>query len=307
MTFAHVVLHASNVGEQVRQYRPQRIREELTHFVLWLLTFVGRAQNQIGKQKPGERSAEESLFCLRHNYVDLVWRKYPNRCPVCFDAEQPGEGEPVPCTCMLMSTRDIEERNVIENEEERREKEERKRRRVTAIREVAKQHEDRKPRSLNDFHTMFEGIYRCNIEREPLPSIAFHLLEEVGEVADALLQIYTYRDVSLNDIALEELDWRLSQLEDEIADVTSWVFALVIKLEQVYEDFREFMKGWYEEPGAAIVPKTDLGTILWRSYGSSDHNAIWCKHCKSLECECRLTFLTDEQSVAAVTKRLRRR
>jgi len=297
----HAFRHASNVGEQVRQNRPLHILEELTHFVLWLLTFAGRAHDRLGEPKPGERSPEESLFRVRYQYADLVWRKYPNRCPACFDQARADEIGPLACVCTLKSTRQIEDRNTLTDEEAKKAK-------ALAIRAVAEQHKERKPSSLRAFQAMFKEIYGHNIEREPLPSIAFHLLEEVGEVADALIRIYSHHDCDLNAITRDLIDWRLTQLEDEIADITSWVFGLVVKLDQTYDDFREYLGKLYEgDEGAAsaLVRPFSLGRVLWTSYGSRDMRAVWCKHCRSTVCTCPITYLTDRASVVTVAKRVR--
>ena len=98
----------------------------------------------------------------------------------------------------------------------------------------------------------------------------------MGEVSDALVRMYTYLD---GDPLEQELAARQIRLEDELADTLSWLFGLVERL------------GSGQPVDGA---KLQLSTVLWDKYGSEEHQSFWCRHCKSMICECPVFLIQNE-------------
>ncbi len=299
----HVIRHASGIAEEVRRDRPVAILEQLSRFVLWVLTFVGRADAPIGCPSQGERAPEESLFRVRFRLSDIVWNKYPWCCPVCFPLVQL-EYARLKCTCISTPQESIEERYQADTTTGLLAKKEEKRERISRLRQYARKHVRRRPKTIDAFQRMFQDVYRANVEQATLPSIAFHLLEEVGEVGDALLNLYTFHKMKVSEISTEELGWRMTELEDEIADVFSWVFALVIKLDGDRVNVRSFLTKFRPLPKLELLERPiHLSEIIWWTYGSPEHEKLWCKHCRETggdPCKCPITFLTKPEDIATI-------
>jgi NTP pyrophosphatase (non-canonical NTP hydrolase) len=303
----HVIRHASGIAEEVRRDRPVEILEQLSHFVLWALTFVRRAYGPLGVKQQGERAPEESLFRVRYQLSDIVWNKYPRCCPVCVDLTQSAFSTRS-CRCPLDLRETIEERYKAITEEEQKAKKKKKRQRIDQLRRYARAHVKRRPKSADGFQRMFEDIFRANIEQESLASIAFHLLEEVGEVGDALLELYTFHKLKPDGITGEEFRWRQTELEDEVADIFSWVFALIIKLDRDRVNVRTFLTKFRPLGQLELLDRPiRLSEILWWTYGSNERETLWCKHCKDkggVPCKCDITFLSTSEKISKIVPRL---
>jgi hypothetical protein len=114
------------------------------------------------------------------------------------------------------------------------------------------------------------------------------LLEEMGEVSDALVRMYTYLET---DSIERELVARQIRLEDELADVLSWLFGLVERLSSNQTHLAE---------GKTV----QLSTILWGKYGSDELGSFWCRHCRSIICECPVRLIQREEEVKHLASNL---
>ncbi len=135
---------------------------------------------------------------------------------------------------------------------------------------------------------MIVQLYRDRLKRLPLTFVALHLLEEMGEVSDALVRMYTYLD---GDPLEQELAARQIRLEDELADTLSWLFGLVERLGS-------------GQPELVDGAKLQLSTVLWDKYGSEEHQSFWCRHCKSMICECPVFLIQNEDEVTRLAANL---
>ena len=279
----HANHHASAIGEEVRKNKPGgRLLVEIADFAMWLFTFLGKLQGMMGEEKAGDQREEESLIRVTMDYSDMLWLKYPGMCPVCYWRRTDGgerenekrENFRNGCDCLLFN---IESRDQSE-----------KKRHATALRAYANEITDGKPETVDDWQEMFGRIYQANLQHIDLSDIAFHLLEEVGEVSDAIVRIYTYSES--RPLTSEEPRWRQTWLEEEIADVSSWLFALVEKLDLIRETADEYDKWRF---GEAFVARThiQLSRIIWRRYGSDDLRRFYCPHCREIECNCWIRFI----------------
>ena len=224
----HATHHAASIGEEVRKQKSgDRLLEAVADFSMWLFTFVGKIKDGVGVPLGKPERAEESAIRIKWGFSELIWNKYSNMCPVCFwrrsekGISTSDSGFNDPCDCLL---HEVESRDQTQIKEH-----------IRKLRKYAETADENKPTSVDEWQKMFRNIYQANLRHFTLTDIAFHLLEEVGEVSDAMVRMYTY---ATDEFQSGEPSWRQIYLENEIADVTSWVFTLVNKLQLVEESAR---------------------------------------------------------------------
>lgn len=285
----HASHHAASIGEEARKYKPgEKLLAEIADFSMWLFTFVGKTKGSIGL--PSEHQ-EIEVCTIRTNekleFSDIIWNKYPGICPVCFwrrinsGIEISDDNFLKPCDCLI---------HEVESRDQSRPKDNAK-----MLRDYAIQYYKHKPISVDQWQDMFKNIYQANLRHLSLIDIAFHLLEEVGEVCDAMSRMYTYID---KEFCHGEPPWRQKWLENEIADVSSWVFTLVNSLELMPEIAKAFQKYLIKD---TILPTTKitLSGIIWNRYGSEERESLYCPHiCKEQVCKCPILLVTDKDSLA---------
>lgn len=284
----HAVNHAAAIGEEARKYKPgKKLLVDLADFSMWLFTFVGKVRGTFGSVD-GRQGIEESTIRTEVTLSDIIWNKYPRICPVCFGRRiNDGEATDIqlirPCDCLLyaVEARDPEQVKGY----------------INKLRQYAKDHIDDKPKSVDEWQQLFQNIYEANLRHLSLTDIAFHLLEEVGEVSNAMLRMYTY---DREKFVAGEPEWRQKGLENEIADVSSWLFALVNHLEVIPEIGREFQKFLWGED-VVPLPPIKLSSIIWKRYGSDSLDSLYCPHkCKKPVCECPIWLVRDKESLAKI-------
>ncbi len=181
----HTNHHAAAIGEEVRKSRPGgKLLEEIADFSMWYFTLIGRLQGRMGDAGDSDIDSErERLIRIDHSYSDLLWNKYPGMCPVCYWRRTKGdrvkEAKEIQrrCDCLLW---DVEGRDQAQ-----------KRKHALALRDFAAEARG-KPRSVDEWQLMFGTVFGANLRHLDMSDIAFHLLEELGEVSDAMARMYTY-------------------------------------------------------------------------------------------------------------------
>lgn len=275
----HATHHAASIGEEVRKQQPgDKLLQEIADFSMWLFTFVGKIKDGIGVPLGKSERPEESTIRIKWRFSALIWNKYPNMCPVCFwrrikkGMNTSDTGFDDPCDCLL---HEVESRDQAQIKEH-----------IKKLCKYAETADGNRPTSVDEWQKMFFNIYQSNLRHFTLPDIAFHLLEEIGEVSDAMVRMYTY---ATDEFRSGEPSWRLIYLENEIADVTSWVFTLVNKLQLVEEIARGHYTYILGTPGSEVfktIPYA-LSRIIWNRYGSNDLQSLHCPHaCKQPKCNC---------------------
>lgn len=275
----HANHHASAIGEEVRKNQlGGALLNEIADFSMWLFTIAGKLKQPLGVKRDIDKRDEEPLIRISKGFSDLLWSKYPNICPVCYWRRTRGDrGKESTeefrrkCDCLQF---DVEFRKQDEKQQH-----------VETLRAYAGENQAEKPTTVDNWQAMFGTVYEANLRHIDLTDIAFHLLEEMGEVSDAMVRMYSY--VEERPFTYEELRWRQIWLEEEIADVSSWLFALVKKLDLIRVTADEYDKWHFTE---AIPPRTpiQLSQIIWKRYGSDDLEAFFCQKCKKIECECKI-------------------
>lgn len=286
----HTVHHAASIGEEARKYKPGRnLYKEIADFSMWLFTFAGKIRSPMGVRARRE-TVEASTIRTEVAFSDLIWNKYPRVCPVCF-GRRADESIDVsdtrltePCDCLLYSveTRDPEP--------------ERTRSHIDKLRLYATtQREADKPKSVDAWQEMFQKIFEANLRHLSLTSIAFHLLEEVGEVSDAMVRMYTYTEPMFQ---AGEVTWHKIGLENEIADVCSWLFTLVNHLQVIPDIVKEYEIFLYGEE-VSKKEEIKLSRIIWGRYGNDQLESFYCPHCKAPEkCACPIVVICDNNKLA---------
>ncbi len=117
--------------------------------------------------------------------------------------------------------------------------------------------------------------------------IVLRLMEELGEVSDAMIRMYTYSE---KNFVNGEPNRRQLNLEGEIADAFSWLFALVEKLDSLKQKTHENGKQG-SEPTTAHTASVRLSGIIWDRYGSDALNSFCCWKCKARECRCQIILV----------------
>ncbi len=291
-----VVGRATVVCEAVRKLEWDTVIDELATLVMWWFAFVGCVNDL------DERSGDDVIFRIPSCAGDILWKKYPQVCPACVTtfvqdnpsctAEQVMDSLGITCTC-LSRKRFVEERSEKAKQLAKR-----------LVKEISQLRYNNKPLTLVDFEKLFVTIYHPVIYALTPEEIAFHLLEEVGEVSNALVNatihrefITTSRQVPFNlQKFLKEAREKATDIEAELADVFSWSVGLLEKAKQVLSSAsrlcikfnegiasKEFLDGLFE---TLSIPtrKLNIIEIIWKKY---EHNGkLGHKTCKSNVCKC---------------------
>ena len=285
----HTVHHAASIGEEARKYKPGRkLYIEIADFSMWLFTFVGKIRGPVGLQV-GHQSQTESAIRTEVAFSDLIWNKYPRICPVCF-GRRLDQGVSLSdiqltdaCDCFLHSVEDRDPKRTRSH--------------IDQLRLYAEErrHQGDMPPSVDEWQKMFAEIFQANLRHLNLTSIAFHLLEEVGEVSDAMVRMYTYVKPEFQP---GEPTWHQYSLENEIADVCSWLFTLVNHLQLIPDIIKEYEIFLH---GREVTQKEEvkLSSIIWGRYGNDQLEKLYCPHCKAPEkCACQIVLVPYDADVA---------
>jgi len=284
--WSRVVEHTSRLAEGLRRDLYNRVQLELAGVAVWVMTFTGQAR------RAALREGADHLIRVQSPLSEIIWFKYPGICPLC---------EKEKCVC-LADLKTVEARHEKPDQAEI-EKENKNRRQ--RVRTVAKQKLGAKVSSLDGLENMFEGIYTSNILAWPIEGIAFHLFEEIGEVTMAITRMYTYSEDEPNSAEYHE---RLLELENEIADVLSWLFSLSVKLKMVFTSFDSYVKDQYTGIQLRIAPDIRLSSAILHKYcDTTEGGKLFCKtHCKKQPiCTCPIRVFTGTEQASQLAQKLK--
>lgn len=285
----HATHHAAAIGEEVRKSIPgEKLLVEIADFAMWLFTFAGKIRGALNisvNEGNFDNKFEEITIRTECGFSDIIWYKYPDICPVCFwhrNEKNIDNCSPEfikACDCLI---HEIETRDQSE-----------KREHVAKLRRYAKDRVDGKPNDVDGWQYMFRNIFEANLRHIDLVDIGFHLLEEVGEVSDSMVRMYTYKTGKDGDFKKNEWKWRRIWLEEEIADVASWLFTLVNHLRSVPEIANAFQKYLYQAEPLRLDSDIKLSRIIWNRYGNEGSGEWFCPYCKQKICRCPILLVGD--------------
>lgn len=213
----HIAEHASSVGEALRKDEIKEAFCATARVFGWFCSFVAKCYLD---------EDAESVFKIKKKLSKIVWNKYPRLCTVCTT---------FPCHC-LTKKREIEKKKTITEGQKRI---------IQDARDLGLP-----PNNLSGWAKMFKAIYGNYHYATTLECIGFHFLEEIGEVAKSIVDLQEKKDSG----KLEEL---MENMENELADVFSWLFAVVLKLRFISESVA---------PLYGKTKRIELSTIVWKAY-----------------------------------------
>jgi len=94
---------------------------------------------------------------------------------------------------------------------------------------------------------MFDDIYRNSYILMDIEEICFHFTEEIGEVAEMVLELNKWDSDNLSDLSekdkqkVKELQRHLKR---ELADVFSWSAALIIKFNIIIDEISSVIRDY---------------------------------------------------------------
>jgi NTP pyrophosphatase (non-canonical NTP hydrolase) len=293
--WCHALHHGAAVAERIRRGAPAvELMQEIADFTLWLLTAVHKLTGKFGESRrnPGETSVEPFIR-IRSTCSDLLWHKYPRICPSCYGRRTEGGRRRrksfdlrTVCDCLVHDAYPQDKDAWI--------------RTTSALLSFSEKIRGEKPQSIDEWQEMFRTIFKANLTHLSLQDIALHLLEEMGEASDAMVRMYTYKKDKLFQ---EEVARRQLRLESEIADLFSWLFALVEKINIVNRKGIAYEQ-WRTETKSRSVHPIYLSQIIWRRYGSDKHRSFHCPFCGSVVCSCKLVFVPATGSIEGLVRKL---
>jgi NTP pyrophosphatase (non-canonical NTP hydrolase) len=297
LLWIHVLSHATLVCEEVRKNRWHKVAKELAEVLVWWLTFVRRVT-----QPPSRKTSEADKLVpyIGTTPSDIVWFKYPSVCPVCFgrwlteNCKDTSEAsllvsqnikkikmffkENPNCTC-LAAKQGVEERDEAFK-------------RVTkqCLHEYARRtRKVKRPHSLRGMAEMLNLIFANNIEVLSVEEIAFHLLEEVGEVSKSLAILYMQDIQNVEEEGfLQDRRDRVVDFAEELADVFSWSVALLAKIYRFLECAAQFaaeyktVEGMPELVRGNLERTRNIVDLIWTIYGKG--SILVCEQCREFPC-----------------------
>ncbi len=284
--WCHTLHHAASIAEQIRKGTPEEdLYREIADFSLWLLTMVLKLKAEFGRSEGSFEAPPDRFIRIQSTCSDLLWHKYPKRCPSCSassiadagpDDVRLGHINPCECPAHPPETEDAVARRM----------------RIGALRNYSTMIHPEKPKGINEWQEMFGEIFEANLATLTLKDIALHLMEELGEASNAMIRMYSYKEETFRS---GEPNWRQTNLETQLADVFSWLFALVAKLDlprQAGDQKR------IQPSGPTSVPApVRLSGIIWRRYGSEEMRSFYCPFCKNVVCKCPIVLVPGTRPI----------
>lgn len=235
----HAMVNASKFSSDIRKNNFGLAFTHLAHILCWTLSFAEhcRRSKEFGQNGP---------FSTDLKLSDIVWEKYPGRCPYC---------DTNPCSCPSPGMAEAE----------------------GALLTIPAGDPRARPKTLDAWGVMFDSIYGNTHAVIPLEALAFHLVEETGEVTSQIIRITEI----VNGSSPEE---KKKELQREVADVFSWICSVVSKINRTYfyPAARHFEKEQNVPEGS--IPVATLSKILWDEYGS--FGELLCSTCRTNPCSC---------------------
>ena len=299
LVWIHVLSHATVVCEEVRKNRWHKVAKELAEVVVWWLTFVRRVT-----QEPPKNATEAVKIVPYVNSTpsDILWNKYPGVCPVCFGRWVQANCQPTEDVSRLISEK-LREINAFfrkspqctclaaKEDVEERDDEFKKFTRKCVLEYARKMRQRRRPQSLKGMAEMLYSIFANNIEVLSVEEIAFHLLEEVGEVSKSLASLFM-QDIQDGDIEIQqfmaERQEKVRDFAEEIADAFSWAVSLLAKIHRFLECAAEFAAEYKTVEGMPELVRGNLDRtrnivdLIWTIYGKG--SMLVCEVCKDFPC-----------------------
>jgi hypothetical protein len=277
--WCHTLHHAAAIAERARKNASaDDLFQEIADFALWLFTAVHKLEGPVGEMRNTNETQLETVIRIRSGCSNLLWHRYPRFCPLCYERRTRGNRKlenrqnfPDPCNCLLNDSQP--QQKPI------------RRAAVVALRGFSEETRNKKPKSIDEWQEMFGTVFRANLKHLSLVDATSHLLEELGEASDAMIRMSSYKN---KDFRKGEPDHCQLRLEAQVADVFSWLFAVVEKIRSTRNglDYKR-----RRSKVVAVTAAVRLSEIIWGRYGCEDLHSFRCPFCKRTVCACPLVFV----------------
>jgi len=245
-----IVEEAANVSEAVREVNYVNVFSHLANTLCWICGLVAKC-----------RGEPNSIIYFSEDFSSIIWRKYPNICPLC---------QTYPCKC-LISKKEIDRRTAREKNQI-----------YEHVTRRAQRTVNDRIRNLDRLVNMFEDIFGPNYFIIPLEEITFHFTEEVGEVAEQIRELYAIDVAPIEEgIRRCQKERIINEFLKELADVFSWMCGILIKINYMIENVNSILIEYGRSEG--IYPKITFSETLQKYY--MDDGIIVCRTCKQSPCD----------------------
>ncbi len=293
--WCHTLHHAAGVAEQIRKGAPDdSLYREIADFSLWLFTIVFKLRGEFGRSEGSFETPPDRFIRIQSTCSDLLWHKYPKNCPSCSaskiadaKAGDVGLGHINRCEC-LMHPPEAEDAVA-------------RRKRIEALRNYSTIIRAEKPKGIDEWQAMFGEIFEANLAILSLKDIALHLMEELGEASNAMIRMYSYKQETFRP---GEPNWRQTNLETQLADVFSWLFALVARL-NLQRQARDQQRKQPSSSPSVPAPPVRLSEIIWGRYGSEEMHSFYCPFCGKILCSCAIILVPTTRSAEELREKFR--
>jgi hypothetical protein len=213
--WCHALHHGAAIVERIRRKAPAAdLTREIADFALWLFTVVHKLRGQVGESRGGPSETNvEPFIRIANSCSNLLWHKYPRICPSCYARRSADKRAPEksaefrkPCDCVAHPDHSQDKESRM--------------RTIIALRGLSEAAAGEKPMSIDEWQEMFGVIFSASLKHFSLEEVAAHLMEELGEVSDAMVRMYSYKA----EIRHGEPSRRQLRLESQLADLFSWLF-----------------------------------------------------------------------------------
>jgi NTP pyrophosphatase (non-canonical NTP hydrolase) len=270
---------ASAIGEQVREANEEnqeyrKILHPIADVFCWLNNFINRCNNH-----------ENDVFSLdsedrRGNKIKgtpdwIIWRKYPGWCVTCnsmgdVDAIDINGIDCWPCQC--------HSKNITTSKDTR----------LDNALTYAESHRKDRPESVDSMVQMLnDGIYGQKYRNYSLEFTTFHFLEEVGEVNEQIRKLrglHKRRQTESSEEVIQDIRDEKDHLRRELADVYSWIAAIVIQLNKIKQKTRG-LENYGDGPETNTEDRDILLTeVINQRYLNQETGKFECPTCKETKC-----------------------
>jgi len=245
-----VVEEAASVAEAVREVNYVEVISHLANTFCWISGLVAKC-----------RGDPNSVLHFEEDFSSIVWRKYPNMCPLCGVR---------PCQCLIrkreIDSRSSEEKNQVYEKAEKK---------------AQGTIEDR-IRDLDRLVNMFEEVFGPSYFVMPIQEITFHFTEEVGEVAEQIRELRAVNMAPINDREKRDRRDRITkEFLKELADVFSWMCGILIKVNLLIGNVDDILSEFGRSEGS--FRKITFSETLQKYY--IDDGRLVCRTCRRSPCD----------------------
>ena len=286
LLWLEVIAESSNIAEYVRREQYKRAIDTIPDVFGCVLSFVAKYSiNATDKVIQDEgidlRSDEDSSLY----FTEWILKRYPGSCSVCAEK---------PCICPA-SRYETEARFENSDFAEM----------ISTLLMKQKGWENEIADNITSYNVerlfnMFDEIYGAAHHDQPVSSICFRFLEEVGEVARLLLSFNNIQTLKMKDDRPyeEESKYLNNALKGEVSDVVSWIMALIGRINFIFRlTYPHYQRiHGKESPTDITYQHMTLSELLLNRFYDIESEKFTCPHCASEECspQCKENRLINE-------------